>query len=58
MEDMWDIKKVLEIQGNMHNKVEVEANLESRCLTSSPTWSPGLPCLQLDVQDASDLRFG
>jgi hypothetical protein len=23
MEDMWDIKKVLEVQGNMHNMVEV-----------------------------------
>jgi hypothetical protein len=23
MEDMWDIKKVLEIHENMHNKVEV-----------------------------------
>jgi hypothetical protein len=30
MEDMWDIKKVLEIQGNMQNKVGVQANLESR----------------------------
>jgi hypothetical protein len=23
MEDMWDIKRVLGSQGNMHNKVEV-----------------------------------
>jgi hypothetical protein len=23
MEDMWDVNKVLEIQGNMHNMVEV-----------------------------------
>jgi hypothetical protein len=23
MEDMWDIKRVLRSQGNMHNKVEV-----------------------------------
>jgi hypothetical protein len=29
MEDMWDIKKVLEIQGNTYNKVEVQANSES-----------------------------
>jgi hypothetical protein len=49
MEDMWDIKKVLEIQGNTHNKVEVQANLESRSLTSSPTQSPGPPCLQIDL---------
>jgi hypothetical protein len=45
MEDMWDIKKVLEIQGNTHNKVEVQANSESRGLTLSPIWSPGAPCL-------------
>jgi hypothetical protein len=41
---MWDIKKVLEIQGNTHNKVEVQSNLESnsesRSLTLSPTQSP------------------
>jgi hypothetical protein len=41
---MWDIKKVLEIQGNMHNKVEVQANLESSSLTSSPTQSLGPHC--------------
>jgi hypothetical protein len=43
MEGMWDIKKVLERQGNTHNKVEVQANLESRCLTSSPTQNPRPP---------------
>jgi hypothetical protein len=37
MEDMWDIKKLLEIQGNMHNKVEVQAHSESMSLTASPT---------------------
>jgi hypothetical protein len=37
MEDIWDIKKVLESQGNMYNKVEAQANSESRSLTSSPT---------------------
>jgi hypothetical protein len=58
MEDMLDIKRVLEIQGNTHNKVEVQANSESRCLTSSPTRSPGPHYLQIDVQDISDLRFG
>jgi hypothetical protein len=55
MENMWDIKKVLEIQGNMHNKVEVQANSESRSLNSSPTRSLSPPCLQIDIQDASDL---
>jgi hypothetical protein len=54
MEDMWDIKMVLEIQGNAQDKVEVQANSESRSLTSSPTRSPGPPCLQIDVQDASN----
>jgi hypothetical protein len=55
MENMWDIKKVLESEGNMHNMVEVQANSESRRLTSSPTWTPVPPCLQIDVHDASDL---
>jgi hypothetical protein len=58
MEDMWDIKRVLESQGNMHNKMEVQANLESRSLTSSPTQSLEPPHLQIDVQDVSDLWFG
>jgi hypothetical protein len=58
MEDMWDIKKVVEIQGNMHNKVEVQDNMESRSLTSSPTQSLGPPCLPIDVQDTSNLRYG
>jgi hypothetical protein len=49
MEDKWDIKKVLESQGNTHHMVEVQANLESRSLTSSPTRSPGLPRLEIGV---------
>jgi hypothetical protein len=57
MENMQDIKKVLKSQGNVHNMVEVQAILESRSLTLSPTWSPGPPCLQIDVQEASDLQF-
>jgi hypothetical protein len=55
MEDMWDIKKVLEIQGNTHNKVEVQANLESRSLALSPTRNPRPPCLEIDVHDAYNL---
>jgi hypothetical protein len=55
MENIRDIKKVLESQGNTHNMVEVQANSESRSLTSSPTLSPGPPCLQIDVQDTFDL---
>jgi hypothetical protein len=58
MVEMWDIKKVLEIHKNMHNKVEVQANSESKSLTSSPTQSLGPPCLQIDVQHVSDLQFG
>jgi hypothetical protein len=55
MENMRDITKVLESQGNTHNKVEVQANSESRSLTLSSTRSPGPPCFQIDVQDVSDL---
>jgi hypothetical protein len=39
MEDIWDIKRVMESQGNMHNKVKVQANSESRSLTLSQTQS-------------------
>jgi hypothetical protein len=46
MKNMQDINKVLESQGNTHNMVEVQANLESRSLTSSPTRSLGPLCLQ------------
>jgi hypothetical protein len=58
MEDMWDIKRVLESQGNMHNKLEIQSNSELRSLTLSPTRSPEPPCLQIDAQDVSDLLFG
>jgi hypothetical protein len=57
MENMRDIKKVLESQENTHNMVEVQANSEFRSLTSSTTQSPGPHCLQIDIQAASDLRF-
>jgi hypothetical protein len=30
MENMWDIKKVLEFQGNMHNNMKDQANSEYR----------------------------
>jgi hypothetical protein len=55
MEDMREIKKVLESQGKTPNKVEVQANLGSKSLTLSPTQSPGSPFLQIDIQDAPDL---
>ncbi len=57
-EDIQDIKRVLESQGNTHNKVEVQANSESKSLTVSPTRSPGPHCLQIDAHDTHDLRFG
>jgi hypothetical protein len=55
MEDKWNIKKVLESQGDMHEKVANQSNLE--LLSSSPTQSPGSPDIQIDVQIAYDLRF-
>jgi hypothetical protein len=55
MEDMWDIRRVLESQRNTHNKVDVQTNLEFRSLTSSSTRSPGPPCLEIDILDVSDL---
>jgi hypothetical protein len=58
MENMWDIKKVLESQENTHNMVEVQANVESRSLTSSPTQSPEPSYLEINIQDTSNLRFG
>jgi hypothetical protein len=58
MDDIWDFKRVLEIQGNTHNKVKIQSNLELQSLTSSPTRSSVPHCLQIDAQDASDLRFG
>jgi hypothetical protein len=56
MEDKWSIKKVLESQGDVHEKVANQSNSEMP--SSSPTWSPGPPCIQIDVQIAYDLYFG
>jgi hypothetical protein len=55
---MRDIKKVLESQGNMQNMVEVQANLECRSLTLSPTRSPGTHAFKLTymMHLTSDLR--
>jgi hypothetical protein len=38
--------------------VEIQSNSEIQSLTSSPTWSPGLPRLQINVQDAYQIEFG
>jgi hypothetical protein len=56
MEDKWSIKKVLESQGDMHEKVANQSN--SELPSSNPTRSPGSPHIQIDVQIAYDLRFG
>jgi hypothetical protein len=56
MEDKHSIKKVLESQGDVHEKVANESN--SELPSSSPTRSPGPSRIQIDVQIAYDLRFG
>jgi predicted deacetylase len=58
MEDMWDIKRVPESQRNTHKKVEVPIKAQSRSLISCPARSLGPLFLQIDLHDASDLRFG
>jgi hypothetical protein len=56
MEDKRSIKKVMESQGDMHEKVTNQSN--SELPSSSPTRSTGPPCIQIDVQIAYDLRLG
>jgi hypothetical protein len=56
MEDKPSIKKVLESQGDVHEKVANQSN--SELLSSSPTQSPGPPRIQIDVQIAYGLHFG
>jgi hypothetical protein len=56
MEDKRSIKKVLESQGDVHEKVVNQSN--SELLSLSSTRSPGPPRIQIDVQIACDLRFG
>jgi hypothetical protein len=56
MEDKWSIKKVMESQGDVHEKVANQSN--SELLSSSPTRSPGPPHIQIDIQIAYDLHFG
>jgi hypothetical protein len=56
MENKWSIKKVLESQGDVHEKVVNQFN--SELLSSSPTRSPGPPHIQIDVQIAYNLHFG
>jgi hypothetical protein len=56
MEDKQSIKKVLESQGDVHEKVVNQS--KSELPSSSPTRSPGPPHIQIDVQIAYDLHFG
>jgi hypothetical protein len=56
MEDKQNIKKVLESQGDMHEKVANQSNSELPSL--SPTRSPRPLCIRIDVQVAYDVRFG
>jgi hypothetical protein len=56
MKDKWSIKKVLESQEDVHEKVSNQFN--SKLSSSSPTRSPGLPHIQIDAQIAYDRRFG
>jgi hypothetical protein len=55
MEDKRSIKKVLESQGDVHEKVVNQSN--SELLSSSPTRSPRPPHIQIDIQIAYDLHF-
>jgi hypothetical protein len=56
MEDKRSIKKVLESQGDVHEKVANQSN--SELPSSSPTESPEPPPIQIDIQIANHLRFG
>jgi hypothetical protein len=55
MEDKRSIKKGLESQGDMHEKVANQSN--SELPSSSLTRSLKPPHIQIDVQMAYDLRF-
>jgi hypothetical protein len=56
MKDKRSIKKVLESQRDVHEKVVNQFN--SELLSSSTTRSLEPPHIQIDVQIAYDLRFG
>jgi hypothetical protein len=56
MEDKWSIKKMLESQGDVHEKMANQSN--SELPSSSPTKSLGPPHIQIDVRIAYDLHFG
>jgi hypothetical protein len=55
MEDKRSIMKVLESQGDVHEKVVNQSN--SELPSSNPTRSPGPPHIQIDIQIAYNLCF-
>jgi hypothetical protein len=57
-ENVRDTKDMVESPRDVHKRVEIQTNLKFQSPTSSPTRSPRLPCIQIDAQDAYDLRFG
>jgi hypothetical protein len=56
MEDKLSLKKVLESQGDAHEKVVNQSN--SKLPSLSPTQSPGPSRIQIDVQIVYNLHFG
>jgi hypothetical protein len=56
MDDKWNIKKMLESQEDVHEKVTNQSNLELS--GSSRTRNTRPPRIQIDVQVAYDHRFG
>jgi hypothetical protein len=56
MEDKRSIKKVLESQGDVHEKVANQSN--SELPSSSSTQSSEPPRIKIDVQITYDIRFG
>jgi hypothetical protein len=56
MEEKQSIKMVMEIQGDVQEKVANQSN--SELPSSSPTQSPGPPHIEIDIQIAYDLHFG
>jgi hypothetical protein len=55
MEDMWDIKRVLEIEGDVYAKVEIQSNSELQSLTLSQSRGLGPLCLEIEAQNVYDL---
>jgi hypothetical protein len=53
--DMWEIKRVLENQGDAHTNLEIQSNSKLQSLILSATQSPRPPCFQIDARDMCDL---